>query len=645
MALKYNIEYYDTVNILHRFELYDDNFVGSSTQVQGNVTLDYGQVDENLEAIRGQGLRVQLEANEDLTFEDLFTESERVFRVVYKRDSITLFEGWLNPEGFFEDFVNDRWIVSFDCVDGLSYLKNFAFVDDSGLNITGVRTQLDLLSIALKRTGLEKNINLSIDVSYNGGGYDTSKSVLENVKANPRRYIKDDNNTVMSCEEVIRDIIEPYGAVLTSYQGEWLIYKPNQLFSDSEQTFCRYDYEGIALSPTTTDIDFAFSIGSNIKGFYPHYCNENQQLTNKPSFGAYRISYKYGLIRTLIENSFLYTDNGLNYDNFDILSSGFVDVPSAGSYGTRLRAFSTFLGDKDYIFKSNRIAITDQTAVEITINSTMTVDPGGDTAWSSPNLLLGVWIVALGEDPETTSTEKYFYNGTSWVDKTGISVLDFQEESFTSSQTLNVETTSVFSVSIPPIEGDIHLYFNHPQVNFGVNPSQPVGVYLDFREISAKNTNDPINSDVKGEIFTFERTSSPSANTAKTKEVFTGDSFFDIYEGSLYKNDGVTPTETWARNGITESVSILVIMGGEMMRMNANTVRIFSGDIYGFFDYMSVVTIDGKSGVYGVTKYSYDTKQNIISVELQQLYGDELADLTFDEVLDYGKVVEPTIKG
>ena len=645
MALKYHIEYYDTVNTLHRFELYDDDFVGDSTQVQGSAVLDYGQVDENLEAIRGQGLRVSLEASETLTFEDLFTDNERVIRVVYKRDSVTLFEGWLNPQGFYEDFVNDRWVVSFDCIDGLSYLKNFAFVDSSGLNIVGIRTQLELLAIALKRTGLEKNINVSIGVSYDGGGYDSLLSVLENVKANPRRYIKDDNNTVMSCEEVIRDILEPYGAVLTTYQGEWLIYKPNQLFLDSEQTFYRYDYEGAALSPTTKDIDFAFSIGSNINDFYPHYCNENQQITNKPSFGAYRINYKYGLIRTLIENSFLYTSNGLRYDNFEILNSGFVDVPSAGGYGTRLRAFSTFLGDKDYIFKSNRIAITDQTAIDLTIKSTMTIDPGGDTAWSSPNLLVGVWIVALGEDPENASTEKYFYNGASWVDKTGDSVLDFQEESFSSSQVLNIETTSVFSVSTPPIEGDIHFYFNHPQVNFGVNPSQPVGVYLDFREISAENTNDPINSDVKGETFTFQRTINPSSNTAKTKEVFTGDSFFDIYEGSLYKNDGITPTETWARDGITESVSILVIMGGEMMRMNASTVRIFSGDIYGFFDYMSVVSIDGKSGLYGVTKYSYDTKQNIISVELTQLYGDELLDLTFEEDLDYGKVVEPTIKG
>ena len=31
----------------------------------------------------------------------------------------------------------------------------------------------------------------------------------------------------MNCEEVIRDVLEPYGAVLTSYNGQWAIYKPN----------------------------------------------------------------------------------------------------------------------------------------------------------------------------------------------------------------------------------------------------------------------------------------------------------------------------------------------------------------------------------------------------------------------------------
>ena len=86
-------------------------------------------------------------------------------------------------------------------------------------------------------------------------------------------------------------------------------------------------------------------------------------------------------------------------------------------------------------------------------------------------------------------------------------------------------------------------------------------------------------------------------------------------------------------------------MGSETMRMNANTMRIFSGDIYGYFNYLSVITIDGRTGKFGVTKYSYDTKSNIISAEFKQMFGDELTDLDVEKQLDYGNVVEPTIRG
>ena len=153
--------------------------------------MDYGEVDENLEAIRGQGLRVDLAADSTLTFEELFEEQEKTFKVIYYRDSVILFQGWLNPEGFFEDYVNDKWVVSFDCIDGLGYLKNLAFVNSDGTNITGIKTQLEILSLALIRTGIEVDINIDIDVFYTGLA-DTS-SILENVKANTKRYIKDDD--------------------------------------------------------------------------------------------------------------------------------------------------------------------------------------------------------------------------------------------------------------------------------------------------------------------------------------------------------------------------------------------------------------------------------------------------------------------
>ena len=158
MALKYQIEYDDVVNIKHVFEIYDDNYTGDPIPVDGSVTMDYGQVDENLESFRGQGLRVDLEADSTLTYEDLFSSQQKVFSVIYYRDSTVLFQGWLNSEGFFEDFVNDKWIVSFDCIDGLGYLQNLAFVNSDGTNITGVKTQLEILSLALQRTGIQANI-------------------------------------------------------------------------------------------------------------------------------------------------------------------------------------------------------------------------------------------------------------------------------------------------------------------------------------------------------------------------------------------------------------------------------------------------------------------------------------------------------
>ncbi len=74
-------------------------------------------------------------------------------------------------------------------------------------------------------------------------------------------------------------------------------------------------------------------------------------------------------------------------------------------------------------------------------------------------------------------------------------------------------------------------------------------------------------------------------------------------------------------------------------------MRIFSGDVFGYFNYLSVVELDQRNGKFGVTKYSYDTYNNVISMEFKQMFGDELEDLSVEENTDYGNVVSPTIRG
>lgn len=452
MALKYEIDYFDTVNVSHRFELYDDNYVGDPIPVQGNVTLDYGQVDENLEAIRGQGLRVDFEANTNLTFEDLFSENEKTFRTTYKRDGIVMFDGWLNPEGFYENYVQDNWIVSFDCIDGLGYMTDLAFVDSSGLNIVGIKTQLELLALALQRTGIETNINVSIEIFYTGLA--DTVSVLENVKASAERYIRTDDDTIMSCEDVIRDILETYGAVITSRQGEWFIYKPNQMFSDSTQTFFRYDYEGTALVPATVDIDFAFTIGSQLDGFYPHYVNANQQFTNIPSFGAWRINYKYGFLENLIDNQFLETSDGITVDDFVIIDGTRITLGAPGSTGVDFASQPPSFGANVDEFRNSALTLPIGSVVNFFMNVGFVSDTG-------LNPFVGMfWRVELDD-----GTDTYYLNDSFiWVKNIASSF----NRDINDGTTANIEYTS----RATPVAGDLTVIiqtFRHDVVDPGNN--------------------------------------------------------------------------------------------------------------------------------------------------------------------------------
>ena len=125
MALKYYFEFTDIKDILHRVEIYNDDFVGDSTEIFGSCTLTKASTKDVLESIRGGGLKIDLEASYDLTLEDLYSEEERTFSVIYYRDSVVLFKGWIDPEGLYEDLVTDKWIISLDCVDGIGFLKKF----------------------------------------------------------------------------------------------------------------------------------------------------------------------------------------------------------------------------------------------------------------------------------------------------------------------------------------------------------------------------------------------------------------------------------------------------------------------------------------------------------------------------------------
>ncbi len=618
MALKYYFEFTDTENILHRCNISSDSFVGSSTEVNGSVVFDYAETEDALESIRGCGLRIDLEASLDSLFDDLYSERERTYSVEYIRDSVTVFNGWLSPEGLYESFVQDHWIVSLDCLDGLGFLKNLSYVDENGFYFVGKQKQLDIIVNCLKRTEVLQNINTSINIFYEGlSGVD----ILDNVYLNPERFIKDDGETIMNCEEVLRSVLEPYTACITQMDGEWYIFKPNELARSSSVTFYRYDSDGVALTPATQTIDVSQVLGSQINNRYPYHCNANQQLSTKNSIGAFRINYKYGLVKSLLDNTYLVTTDGIIIDDFTVNSTTNMTLPTPSGQGV------TF----DIVTTGNGVLNLTSDNYNVTLNATIDF-----TIKHDPNTVPQTGGVFIFQIILTDGTDSYYLNNSNeWI--LNVSATELREVFAQGNQIISISTP------VTPIAGDISLLIYTPETSIP-------GFQTFLKEITISPGQDSLTTTNKiGEFHTVERTANPSAKVPNNKEVFNGDNLSDIYVGTIYKTNQTDPTSVWYRTGFTESKPILQIMGEETLRISEKPARIFSGDIYGFINYLSTVTIDTITGVFVPISYSYDAKNNVTSLKLAQIFPDDpadpLSDVRYTLTFDYGNTVKPTIVG
>ena len=613
------IKYRDIEYIQHQITIDDPNYNGDFTYVNGRAFMSYSTTDDVLEPIRGAGLKIEMDADQEMDFSDLYNELERTFKVIYTRDGVIEFQGFLNSEGYFESFVEDKWQVSFDVVDGLGFLKDLAFVDSNGLPFLGKMTQKDVLTNALARCGIDKTINSTINIRY--VGLSNFDNTLENVYVLSDRYKKDDKEqTIMSCEEVIKDILDSYTAVLISKGTEWRIVRPNFL-----ETF----------APSTT-------LGSEINGFYPHHCNANQTISFKGSLGAYRISYKYGEKQSFIDNPTFESVDGVSIDGWGIVDGTYLEPLVAGGSGLRWNV------------NENVPFVASNPSIELdTINLTQGVATKFRMQWRAPqSAFTGVqfkFYLSVGN-----ATDGFYYLGQNgdvieWSSSTEFLTFTFG--------TFNFENEGTIEFEVPPTPsgGDVDFRIYTPIAGGqNIKPVYIDNLYLTYGSGS--------NLSVQGETYTFERITKPNAKVDAVKEVLSGDNPTDTFNGTLYKNDQVTPTSTWQTSTefATQSFPLIELMGREIMRMNQLPSRLFTGDIYGVIPYDNVVAIDGVNDKDGnpckfmFIQWDYDTRENVVSAELRQIYSGAIggesadgtdADILFTLGLDYGNVVEPTIRG
>lgn len=617
-SLIYFAEYTDTENVDYYIRIYKKGFTGTATQINGYGVLKYGTAKNLLDPIRGNGLDLSLEADLSLTLEDLYTEDENQFSVLFLRGNKLLFEGFLKPDGIYQSFVSERWMLSLTCVDGLGILKDLAFVKPNGFPFIGRMSAIDVIFNCLQRTNLNLPINTAVNIYYEGLSPTDLLDPLNEVYLSVDRFKKDDKDTIMDCQEVLTSVLNLFNANICQVNGEWYIYKANELLRNPLVKFRHYLKNNNAFEKIVTK-NFALTLGSQINNRYPHHAGGNQQIEIKGSLSSVRMNYKYGFAKSLITNP-NFDHSGANYGDWIIPSGNLIVSDPLKTQGIMTKTkLGGFVDPPLYpIAISNPVALKSNDSISINLRGNIfnsVVGGGGEAKF------------------QVTLTDS---NGAvSWLKQDGTWSAFAQSLKFSVNPIMNV----TIKTNLLPSDGDVRITAYEAIERFA---STLGGIYeITFADII--NTSTTASSGAQGESHTVQRQNRPSSIAAESIEIFNGDSPSLIYEGAIYQNDSITNTSKWFRRGFNESKPILQIAGEDNLRISQSPAKLFSGDVYGFVPYLSVITIDSLSGVFMPIEWSYNTKSNIVSVKLLEGFIEELNDIKYNLTLDYGNTVKPTI--
>lgn len=616
-VLRYFMEYLDPMNVPYKVNIYKRGGTEPAQLIYGFATLETGSVNDNLEPIRGSGLKLELEATIDLSLSDLYTEEENQFTVEFYRNNVLLFNGFLKPDGVFQSFVSDRWVLSLQCVDGLGVLKDLAFVKSNGLHFTGKQKAIDVIYNCLVRTNLSMNLNTSINIYYEGLIPSNILDPLTQIYLSVDRFVKTDNSTIMDCQEVLKSVLMLFKASITQINGEWYIYRANELSNNAIVQFRRYskiDNNYLAINA----VDFNKSLGSQINGKYPHHCGANQQISIKGSVSAFRINYKYGFLKGLLQNPNL-NHSGFDYPSWDVINEPFIILDPLKSQGLLSKPIDgSFFNNRFPIIESNLVLLNENDTVNIIIKANTinaNINDGLNARFQVKHFSMSNAISYLNMDGSWTVTAAF---------------LDF---GFFGSL-----STTVLSKKLPS-NGNVSVSIYQAIKTISLSNS----FLYEITNLDIQNVSTVSSAGAQGEFHTVQRQNRPSSIAKDTEEIYNGDSASLIYEGAIFKADKITPTLNWFRANRIESKPILQIAGEDVLRMSQRPAKMFSGDVYGFIPFLSIVSIDSFDTKFMAIEHNFNSKTNITSCRFLEVMGAELVDIKYKMTYDFGNVTKTTI--
>jgi hypothetical protein len=209
--------------------------------------------DDPFEPIYATQLAVTIDVTNDATgytsqnIPDLTTLNDRKYLAKLFIGGNIQFTGWTLSDAVNISFTTGRKELSFNCVDGLVFLKDIKYSVGEAYDVNQITSILTFLRSCLNEIAFPTNLNIYTSVSYYAEGMN-NRSVSNDKEPFNQTFLfansfLDGTGLYKDCYSILVDILFSFGARIIQVNGKWFIYSINQM-AQTNKYFTEYSSTG-----------------------------------------------------------------------------------------------------------------------------------------------------------------------------------------------------------------------------------------------------------------------------------------------------------------------------------------------------------------------------------------------------------------
>jgi hypothetical protein len=372
-----------------RIRIYEREYVGSVVKIDyGNVSPfmlnkpKQGEVNNKFYPIHPTNATIDLTSVEVHQFLPLFTQDNKKYRVVYEVFSDGAFspvwQGFIDPNIYREDFVSTPYFVEIQVVDNLKILESELFTDNEGNLLFGSMKLIKVINLIMQKTGLSLKIRSGINIFEANHTTLATDDPLDQTYIDVACYRR--GSEPFTCWEVLEAILKPFGARILQEQNMWIIEEVDR--ATDNYNYRIFDTAGDYESNGTTTGQVV-DVKAPTLTSRAALANQDHSLEVVPAYGKITLTSQLNYIGSIVAGGF---------EKEDLLS------PESETFSTANGVFTSEEGFKDWTLRQ-------PTGISGVSFGRVVAGRRGDSARTG--------LKTEDEDP-TRSVGAMFYNFEQW---------------------------------------------------------------------------------------------------------------------------------------------------------------------------------------------------------------------------------------